>query len=141
MHIAILKMSIDTWYFTGKKIYRIKVIIDCAPEKLMNALENSKDLTQWNTTLTKHEMIKEFDNGVKISYQVTTEAGPGGVVSARDFVLIYRYGRKGNEWMQGGCSVDYPGPKSSKYVRAWNGPTGQFIRPTSDPNKVRLIIA
>ena len=106
----------------------------------MNALENSKDLTQWNTTLTKHEMIKEFDNGVKISYQVTTEAGPGGVVSARDFVLIYRYGRKGNEWMQGGCSVDYPGPKSSKYVRAWNGPTGQFIRPTSDPNKVRLIV-
>ena len=110
--------------------------MDCPPEKLIRALENSQDLTTWNKSLAKHEVIKEFPNGVKISYQVTPESGPGGVVSSRDFILVYKQCRKGNEWMEGGCSVDYPGPKSSKFVRAWNGPTGQFVRPLRDPQKV-----
>ena len=42
-----------------------------------------------------------MDDGVKISYQITKEAGPGGIVSSRDFILIYKIGRKGNGWMQG----------------------------------------
>ena len=103
-------------------------------------MENTKDLTSWNNTLTKHEILKEFPNStVKISYQITTEAA-GGMVSARDFIFIYKSARKDNEWMEGGCSVDYPGPKEKKIVRAWNYPGGQFIRPTSDPNKVCKII-
>ena len=122
--------------FTGKKIYRIKIEVDCPPEKLIGALENSHDLTTWNKSLVKHEIIKEFPNGVKVSYQVTPESGPGGVISSRDFILVVKQGRKGNEWMEGGCSVDYPGPESSKFVRAWNGPTGQFVRPLQDPQKV-----
>lgn len=113
-------------------------MVDCSPAKLQAALSSNKNLTDWNTTLTKHEMLKEFDNGVKISYQVTTEAGPGGVVSARDFIFIYKCDQKGDVWMQGGCSVEYPGPKSSKIVRAWNGPGGQLVRPVQgEPDKVR----
>ena len=42
-----------------------------------------------------------MDDGVKISYQITKEAGPGGIVSSRDFILIYKIGRKGDGWMQG----------------------------------------
>ena len=122
--------------FTGKKIYRIKIEVDCPPEKLIGALENSHDLTTWNKSLVKHEIIKEFPNGVKVSYQVTPESGPGGVISSRDFILVVKQGRKGNEWMEGGCSVDYPGPENTKFVRAWNGPTGQFVRPLQDPQKV-----
>ena len=120
---------------TGKKIYRIKIEVDCPPEKLIRALD-SHDLTTWNKSLAKHEVIKEFPNGVKISYQVTPESGPGGVVSSRDFILAYKQVHKGNEWMEGGCSVDYPGPTSSKFVRAWNGPTGQYVRPLPNPQKV-----
>ena len=85
--------------------------------------------------MTKHEILKEFPNNVRISYQITTEAA-GGMVSARDFIFIYKNDRRGNVWMEGGCSVDYPGPKDKKIVRAWNYPGGQFVRPASDPNKV-----
>ncbi len=136
----ILCFAFQFHYFSlsGKKMYRIKVIIDVAPEKLIAKMEKGDDLTSWNTTVTKHEVLKEFDSSnARISYQVTTEAGPGGIVSARDFIFLYKYEKRGHEWMQGGVSVEYPGPKSSKIVRAWNNPGGQFIRPVDgDPNKV-----
>merc|ERR1719433_2471309 len=76
-------------------MYRIKVIIDTSAEKLIAAFENSVD----NTNAT-------------ISYQVTTPAGPGDMVSARDFFMIYKAEKRGDMWMQGGCSIEYPdGPK------------------------------
>jgi hypothetical protein len=59
-----------------------------------------------------------LNDKVSISYQVTTEAGPGGVVSARDFIFIFKSDFKGAAFVQGGCSVDYPGPKDSKIVRS-----------------------
>ena len=85
-------------FITGKKIYRIKIEVDCPPEKLIRALETSHDITTWNKSLAKHEVIKEFPNGVKISYQVTPESGPGGVVSSRDFILVYKQCRKGKKY-------------------------------------------
>ena len=55
----------------GKKMYRIKVIIDASAEKLIAAFENSDDITKWNTTLSKHQILKKFDNtNATISYQV-----------------------------------------------------------------------
>ena len=60
--------------------------------------------------------FQKLNDHVSISYQVTAEGG-GGVVSARDFIFIYKNMMKGNTFVQGGCSVDYPGPKSSKIVR------------------------
>merc|ERR1711997_789670 len=111
----------------GKKMYRIKVIVDVSAEKLINAFENSDDITKWNTTLSKHQILKKFDNtNAAVSYQVTTPAGPGDMVSARDFFMIYKAEKRGDMWMQGGCSIEYPdGPKtSSKNVRAWNYPGG-----------------
>jgi len=119
----------------GKKMYRIKVIIDTSAEKLIAAFENSDDITKWNTTLSKHQILKKFDNtNATISYQVTTPAGPGDMVSARDFFMIYKAEKRGDTWMQGGCSIEYPdGPKTDKKnVRAWNYPGGQAVKP--DPN-------
>ena len=53
-------------------MYRIKVIIDTSAEKLIAAFENSDDITKWNTTLSKHQILKKFDNtNATISYQVT----------------------------------------------------------------------
>ena len=53
-------------------MYRIKVIIDASAEKLIAAFENSDDITKWNTTLSKHQILKKFDNtNATISYQVT----------------------------------------------------------------------
>ena len=122
-------------------MYKITVTIDAAPEKLIKAFESSKDITKWNTTLSKQEILKTFSNGAKISYQVTTEAGPGGVVSARDFIFIGKSEKRGNTWMEGGVSVEYPGPKTSKIVRAWNHPGGQLVRTISgNPNKVSFLV-
>ena len=99
-------------------MYKITVTIDVAPDKLIGAFENQKDITKWNTTLSKQEILKKFTNSnAKISYQVTTEAGPGGVVSARDFIFIGKAEKRGNAWMEGGVSIEYPGPKTSKIVR------------------------
>jgi len=117
----------------GKRIYRITAIIDCDAEKLINKLKDSSDLTSWNKTLTKHEIIRNVTDEVTISYQVTAAGGPGDIVSARDFILIFKLGFKDDIFVQAGCSIDYPdGPKNSKVVRAWNGPTGTVVKPLPD---------
>ena len=52
------------------------------------------------------KILKKFDNtNATISYQVTTPAGPGDMVSARDFFMIYKAEKRGDMWMQGGCSI------------------------------------
>merc|ERR1719225_1216404 len=67
-------------------MYRIKVTINTSAEKLIAAFENSDDITKWNTTLSQHKILKKFDNtNATISYQVTTPAGPGDMVSSGFF--------------------------------------------------------
>ena len=44
--------------FLGKKIYRVKAIIPVSPKKLIEALMDTEKLTEWNTTLTKHDILK-----------------------------------------------------------------------------------
>ena len=73
----------------GKNIYRVNAVIDVAPEKLIATLKDVSNSTKWNTTLTKCEIVSELSEDVKVSYQVTAE-GAGGLVSARDFVLIFK---------------------------------------------------
>ena len=74
---------------SGKNIYRIKAVIDVAPATLINSLKDIKHQTSWNKTLTKLDVLAEVSNDVKVTYQVTTEGG-GGIVSARDFVLVIK---------------------------------------------------
>jgi len=121
----------------GKKMYKITVTLDIPADKLIQALENCNDISSWNKTLSKHEILKRIPNtNVIISYQVTTPAGPGDIVAARDFIFIYKNEKRGTEWLQGGRSIEYPpAPKVSKIVRAWNNPGGTYIKQSSDPNK------
>ena len=97
----------------GKKMYKIKIVLEVSLEKLVKAFDASQaDVTKWNKTLAKHEIVKTFENGAKIFYQVTPANGPGDMVSARDWFMISKAGMRGNVWFQGGCSVEYPeGPK------------------------------
>ena len=69
-------------------------------------------LYDYQVPKSKHEIVKKFENGAKIFYQVTPANGPGDMVSARDWFMISKAGMRGNVWFQGGCSVEYPeGPK------------------------------
>ena len=124
-------------------MYRITVTLDISAEKLIEALLACEDISTWNKTLSKHQILKRFpDSNACISYQVTTPAGPGDIVAARDFIFIYKAEKRGDEWFQGGCSVEYPeAPKNSKIVRAWNNPGGTFVKPSGDdPNKVSMSV-
>jgi len=116
----------------GKRIWRVVAKIDCDAEKLSNKFRDTSDICEWNTTLTKHEILKKITDEVEISYQVTA-AGPGDIVSARDFIFVFRAAEKNGIFIQAGQSIEYPGgPKNSKIVRAWNGPGGTAIKPLSD---------
>ena len=123
----------------GKNIYRIKSIINVAPEKLILAMQDLPNTPKWNTTLTKCEILSELSEDVKVTYQVTSGGG-GNLVSPRDFVLVVKKGYKGGDYFQAGCSIEYPdAPKDKNIVRAWNGPGGQMIRPISgNPEKCEL---
>ena len=43
---------------SGKKIYRVTGTIDCDPKKLADRLAKANDITAWNKTLLKHELLK-----------------------------------------------------------------------------------
>ena len=74
---------------SGKNIYRIKAVIDVAPSTLINSLKDISQQTSWNKTLTKMSVLSDVSDDVIVTYQVTTEGG-GGIVSARDFVLVIK---------------------------------------------------
>ena len=123
----------------GDNIYRINSIIDTSAEKLIKALQDVSNSTKWNKTLTKCEVISELDEGVQITYQITSGGG-GNLVSPRDFALVIKKGYIGKDYLQAGCSIEHPdAPKNENLVRAWNGPGGQMVRIIpSDPNKCEL---
>lgn len=123
----------------GKSIYRVKAVIEAAPEKLINALSDIPKTTNWNHTLTKCEVVAELSEEVQVTYQITSGGG-GNMVSPRDFILLVKKGYKGDDYFQAGCSIDYPSiPKDKNIVRAWNGPGGQMIRPIpGEPDKCEL---
>merc|ERR1711962_980238 len=115
---------------TGKKIYRVTAVIDIDTKKLANKLADTSDLTNWNKTLVKHELIKKLGDGVELTYQVTGGQGP---VSSRDFVLVFKSVWKGDTFVQAGRSVDIPdAPTTKGAVRAENGPTGTVVKPLPD---------
>ena len=72
---------------SGRMIYRLHFVVDVAPDKLIPALQDISKITEWNKTLSTSEIVLEVNDAVAISYQITAEGG-GGVVSARDFILI-----------------------------------------------------
>ena len=55
-------------------------------------------------------------------------------------MFYYPRGYKGEDFIQAGCSIEYPGaPESGKLVRAWNGPGGQMVKPIpGESNKCEL---
>ena len=88
-------------------MFRAKAIIDCTAEKLIKAFDECEDITKWNSDIGKFEIIREFDNSnVRITYQMTKPAGPGGMVAARDFIILFKAEKRGDEWMQGGSSIE-----------------------------------
>jgi len=128
----------------GRKVYRCKAKVKMPLKTLANAIKDCDKVTEWNNTLTESKSLKKLNDKVMISYQVTTEGG-GGLVSSRDFVYgskaDYIEGPHGEVFVMGGKSVDFPdAPKSSKIVRAINGPGCQMVSPVEgEPDLVEFL--
>jgi len=118
----------------GKRIWRVVAKIDCDAEKLSNKFRDTSDICEWNTTLTKHEILKQVSKDVKIAYQVTMAGGPGGMVAARDMVFGCKTATKEGCDLVCGQSVDFDNapPVAPKAVRAFNGPSGTAVKPLPD---------
>ena len=54
----------------GKKIYRITATIDVDAKKLADRLGKMDDITDWNKTLQKYQLLKRINDKVTVSYQV-----------------------------------------------------------------------
>ena len=54
----------------GNKIYRITAVIDVDAKLLSNRLSKMDDVTEWNQTLIKYELLRRINDQVAISYQV-----------------------------------------------------------------------
>ncbi|CAL4124681.1 unnamed protein product, partial [Meganyctiphanes norvegica] len=107
----------------GTKIYMVQGIVDAEPEIIFKeTLQNFEKIPTWNKSLTKCELIQTVDSNTDVIYQVAAE-GPGGVVSARDFVNV-RYWKKVEDcWISAGMAVVHPEkPPQKKLVRGENGP-------------------
>jgi len=116
----------------GKKIYRCKARIEMPAKLLIEAISNTEKVCDWNTTLTECRVLKKINKDCVISYQVTSDGGPGGMVSARDFVYVSKKGYDGQVFVMGGRSVEYKeAPVQGKIVRAYNGPGCQIVSPSS----------
>lgn len=70
---------------------------------------------------------------VTIWFVKMTTAAAGGMVSARDFVYLYKLDHDGQSWVMAGRSVEYSeAPVASGIVRAVNGPGLQMVTPLED---------
>jgi len=116
----------------GRKIYRGKGRINIPKALLIDALTDTDKVKNWNQTLQETKVLKKLNDTYAITYQITAEAA-GGMVSSRDFVYGSKIGSTGPNdevFVMGGRSVDFPGaPKTSKIVRAINGPGCQMVSP------------
>lgn len=124
--------TVEVKKIDGRKIYRGKGRINIPKALLVEALSDTDNVKSWNNTLSETKQLKKLNDSCAISYQITTEAA-GGMVSARDFVYGSKIGWTGPNdevFVMGGRSVDFPdAPKTSKIVRAINGPGCQMVAP------------
>jgi len=127
----------------GRKIYRCRGKIDMPKQLLVDHIRDTDNVKSWNQTLQETKILKKISDDIIISYQVTAEAA-GGMVSSRDFVYGSKCGTTGANgeiFVMGGKSVDFPdAPKTSKIVRAINGPGCQLVYPVEgEENKCEFV--
>merc|ERR1712071_583317 len=59
----------------GRKVWLCEATCNVSAAVLWGKIQDTGSLTSWNTTLTESRVIRELGDGIKLSYQVTTEGG------------------------------------------------------------------
>ncbi|KAK7071928.1 StAR-related lipid transfer protein 3 [Halocaridina rubra] len=79
--------------------------------------------------------VVTIDSSTDVVYQVAAE-GPGGIVTARDFVNVRHWKKIGDNWVSGGISVIHDDePPQKSIVRGENGPGCWVFRPVEGTTK------
>ncbi|XP_066603973.1 steroidogenic acute regulatory protein-like isoform X2 [Prorops nasuta] len=114
--------TISYMHLPKQKIMKISGVIDAPAATVIDFLfENIEDSGSWNKTVTESIRLQKIDENTDIIYQATGAFG-GGIVGARDFVILRRRGKYENYYMSSGVSVNLASVPSRKHVvRGENG--------------------
>ncbi|XP_003705040.1 steroidogenic acute regulatory protein-like [Megachile rotundata] len=102
------------------RILKIVGIIDAPASILADQLFNDiEGLPSWNKLVSESKKLQHIDENTDIIYQATNPHG-GGIIGARDFVILRHRTQYGNYYISSGTSVPFPLPQRSNFVRAEN---------------------
>ncbi|CAL7946152.1 unnamed protein product [Xylocopa violacea] len=106
------------------RILKIEGIIEAPPGILVNKLFDEVELSpSWNRLLTESKKLQCIDENTDIVYQATSAQG-GGIIGARDFVILRHRIQYGNYYISSGTSVPLKSlPNRNNVVRAENNLT------------------
>lgn len=103
------------------KVLKIVGTIDAPPSLLIDKLFNEVELLpSWNKLVSESKKLQYIDENTDIVYQATNPHG-GGMIGARDFIILRHRIQYSNYYLTCGTSVPLPSiPNRSKVVRAEN---------------------
>ncbi|KYM81019.1 StAR-related lipid transfer protein 3 [Atta colombica] len=100
------------WKLDGK-VMKITGIIDAPASILIDLLfDGVEEQVSWNKLVTESIKLQYIDENTDIVYQATSPFG-GGIITARDFVILRHRKKYGNYYITSGVSV----PTASVEVR------------------------
>ncbi|CAH8848471.1 unnamed protein product [Trichobilharzia szidati] len=125
------------------KVYRLEGLLSVSPQIIFNDMVmNVHETPSWNTSLSSVESIQTLTaENIDIIYNIAKDA-LGGLISARDFVILRSWGEGENNCYFLCCtSVEHPKcPPVSNYVRAQQVISAFIFRPIIGcPNSCNVV--
>ncbi|XP_012274183.1 steroidogenic acute regulatory protein-like [Orussus abietinus] len=107
-----------------EKIRRITGVVDATDKSLMHRIFDEIDsMWKWYKHVEICKRIQVIDEDTDIVYQCSVPYA-GGVISARDFVMLRRRAERGHFQITAGISITHPSiPSRPNFVRGENGVT------------------
>ncbi|RLU17971.1 hypothetical protein DMN91_010212 [Ooceraea biroi] len=95
------------------KIMKVTAVLDAPAGTLIDSLfDDFEHSPQWNNLVTEAMKLQNIDDDTDIVYQMTSSYG-GGLITARDFIILRHREKCGDFYISGGISI----PMASIQVR------------------------
>ncbi|CAC5411383.1 STARD3 [Mytilus coruscus] len=113
-----------------RKVYRLQSEVDFRAQYLWEECAyNLEENSHWNPTCVESRVLQAISENTDIAYTIAAEAA-GGIVAARDFVNLRRWGERNGQYLSLVTHTTFSGmPHQKKYVRGENGPGGFLFVP------------
>jgi len=151
------KKNVQIWYRKSKNFegnvfkFRLSMPYPCSvvwdvmkPSKVMEGDDRS-----WDKSISKYQVLKICSDDLQIA-RILSHPAAFGAVSAREFISLFHTTETNNikigedhgtiKWVVAqGISYEQEFPKSKKYVRGFNYPTGYAITPIKSDESKTLV--